>query len=107
MVVSLDHGSRRGCTPVLRVRGRGSGRVSMAGMTCYKAGERARLFYAVREYSGRRGQPKVFGWLGVAGQRGAQRAAPGLGGRSKRSHGLFTGSINPSRKSRTSTTPLL
>lgn len=33
----------------------------MAGMTCYKAGERARLFYAVREYSGRRGQPKGFG----------------------------------------------
>jgi hypothetical protein len=31
---------RIGRTPVVRVRGRGSGRVSMAGMTCYKPGER-------------------------------------------------------------------
>jgi hypothetical protein len=34
----------------------------MAGMTCYKAGERSRLIYAVREYNGRKGQPKGFGW---------------------------------------------
>lgn len=34
----------------------------MAGMTCYRAGERARLFYAVREYTGRKDQPKGFGW---------------------------------------------
>ncbi|MFC8262848.1 transposase [Streptomyces sp. NPDC057291] len=34
----------------------------MAGMSCYKAGERSRLIYAVREYSGRKGQPKGFGW---------------------------------------------
>ncbi|MFF7674026.1 transposase [Actinacidiphila glaucinigra] len=53
---------RRGCTPVVRVRGRGSGRVSMAGMTCYKPGERSRLIYAVREYAGRKDQPKGFGW---------------------------------------------
>ncbi|MET9623001.1 transposase [Streptomyces sp. NPDC006464] len=53
---------RRGCTPVVRLRGRGSGRVSMAGMTCYKPGERTRLFYAVREYTGRKDQPKGFGW---------------------------------------------
>ncbi|GAP47672.1 mobile element protein [Streptomyces azureus] len=53
---------RRGCTPVVRVRGRGSGRVSMAGMTCYKAGERSRLFYSVREYTGRKDQPKGCGW---------------------------------------------
>ncbi|WP_406840960.1 transposase [Streptomyces sp. AHU1] len=33
---------RIGRTPVVRVRGRGSGRVSMAGMTCYKPGERSR-----------------------------------------------------------------
>ncbi|WP_263986537.1 transposase [Streptomyces sp. NK15101] len=53
---------RIGCTPVVRVRGLGSGRVSMAGMTRYKPGERSRMFYAVREYSGRKDQPKGFGW---------------------------------------------
>ncbi|MFJ2781928.1 transposase [Kitasatospora sp. NPDC087315] len=53
---------RIGQTPVVRVRGRGSGRVSMAGMTCYKPGERSRLIYAIREYRGRKGQPKGFGW---------------------------------------------
>uniref|UniRef100_UPI0039083EDD transposase n=1 Tax=Streptomyces bacillaris TaxID=68179 RepID=UPI0039083EDD len=46
--------SRKGSTPVVRVRGQGSGRVSIAGMTCYKPGERSRLFYAIREYRGRK-----------------------------------------------------
>ncbi|EST37433.1 hypothetical protein N566_13215 [Streptomycetaceae bacterium MP113-05] len=31
-------------------------------MTCYKTGERSRLFYAVRENNGRKDQPKGFGW---------------------------------------------
>ncbi|MFJ6903313.1 transposase [Streptomyces griseoluteus] len=53
---------RIGQTPVVRVRGRGSGRVSMAGMTCYKPGERSRLIYAIREYRGRKDEPKGFGW---------------------------------------------
>ncbi|MBQ0862175.1 transposase [Streptomyces sp. A73] len=53
---------RVGQTPVVRVRGRGSGRVSMADMTCYRSGERSRLIYAVREYNGRMDQPKGFGW---------------------------------------------
>lgn len=53
---------RIGQTPVVRVRGRGSGRVSMTGMTCYKPGERSRLIYAVREYRGRKDEPKGFGW---------------------------------------------
>ncbi len=53
---------RVGATPVVRVRGPGSGRVSMAGMTCYKAGERSRLIYAIREYRGRKDEPKGFGW---------------------------------------------
>ncbi|MFE6828517.1 winged helix-turn-helix domain-containing protein [Streptomyces sp. NPDC057690] len=48
---------RRGCTPVVRVRGRGSGRVSMAGMVCCRPGRRSRMFYAVREYRGRMGRP--------------------------------------------------
>ncbi|MEU0429707.1 hypothetical protein ABZ235_40310 [Streptomyces canus] len=53
---------RIGQAPVVRVRGRRSGRVSMAGMTCYKPGERSRLIYAVREYRGRKDEPKGFGW---------------------------------------------
>ncbi|MEU4040198.1 transposase [Streptomyces collinus] len=53
---------RIGRTPVVRVRGRGSGRVSMAGMTCYKLGQRSRLIYAIREYRGRKDEPKGFGW---------------------------------------------
>ncbi len=52
---------RIGQTPVVHVRGRGAGRVSMADMTCYKSGERSRLIYAVREYTGRKNQPKGFG----------------------------------------------
>ncbi|MET9935425.1 MULTISPECIES: transposase [unclassified Streptomyces] len=54
--------ARIGQTPVVRVRGRGSGRVSMAGMTCYKPGERSRLIYAIREYRGRKDEPKGFDW---------------------------------------------
>lgn len=53
---------RRGRTPVVRVRGRGSGRVSMAGLSCYKPGKRSRMFYSVREYRGRKGEPKGIGW---------------------------------------------
>lgn len=53
---------RIGRTPVVRVRGRGSGRVSMAGMACYKPGERSRLIYAIRAYRGRKDEPKGFGW---------------------------------------------
>ncbi|MFF4854641.1 transposase [Streptomyces rubiginosohelvolus] len=37
-------------------------RGAMAGMTCYKPGERSRLIYAVREYRGRKNEPKGFGW---------------------------------------------
>ncbi|MFJ6851033.1 hypothetical protein ACIQM3_10910 [Streptomyces sp. NPDC091271] len=31
-------------------------------MTCYKPRERSRLFYAIREYQGRKNKPKGFGW---------------------------------------------
>lgn len=34
----------------------------MAGMTCYKPGERSRLIYRIREYRGRKDEPKGFGW---------------------------------------------
>ncbi|MEU6329424.1 hypothetical protein ABZ851_19460 [Streptomyces sp. NPDC047049] len=39
---------RIGQTPVVRLRGRDSGRVSIAGMTCCKPGERARLIYRIQ-----------------------------------------------------------
>ncbi|MFE0774521.1 transposase [Streptomyces sp. NPDC058861] len=31
-------------------------------MTCYKSGERSRLIYAIREYQGRKDEPKGFSW---------------------------------------------
>lgn len=37
--------SRRGSTPILRVRGRSQRRISIAALTCYKHGERSRLIY--------------------------------------------------------------
>jgi hypothetical protein len=42
----------RGHTPVVRV----SGKVSVAGLACYKPGARARLFYKVRTHRGRKGE---------------------------------------------------
>ncbi|MFF8281058.1 transposase [Streptomyces lateritius] len=53
---------RIGHTPVVRVRARGSGRISMAGMSCFKQGRRSRLFYSFRVYRGRKGEPKGFTW---------------------------------------------
>ena len=49
------------------MRGRGSGRVSVAGLTCYKAGKRSRVFYSIREYRGRKGEPKGIGWRDLRG----------------------------------------
>jgi hypothetical protein len=51
---------RIGCTPVVTVRGRGSGRISMTGMACYKAGQPSRLIYRSRLHRGRKGEPKGF-----------------------------------------------
>lgn len=48
--------SRRGHTPVVTVSGKGSGRVSIAGLTCYKPGQRGHLFYRVRVHRGRKGE---------------------------------------------------
>lgn len=38
--------------------GKGSGRVSMAGLVCAKLGERTRLFYRMCVYHRRKGEPK-------------------------------------------------
>ena len=38
----------RGARPVVTVRGRGGGRVSIAGVACYRPGDRPHLFYHLR-----------------------------------------------------------
>ena len=53
---------RRGITPVIRVRGGGSGAVSVAGLACYRPGHRARLTCRLHHYRGRKGQAKAFTW---------------------------------------------
>jgi hypothetical protein len=40
--------ARRGHTPVIAVSGKGSGRVSVAGLVCLRPGARGHLFYRVR-----------------------------------------------------------
>ena len=54
--------ARRGITPVIRVRGGGSGHVSVAGLACCRPGERCRLMYRLHLYPGRKGQTKAFTW---------------------------------------------
>jgi putative transposase len=41
---------------VVRVSGKGSGRVSVAGLACYRPGARSRLFYRARTHYGRKGE---------------------------------------------------
>ncbi|GGL58321.1 putative transposase [Planomonospora parontospora subsp. antibiotica] len=54
---------RRGCTPVVRVRGGGWGRISIAALTCYRPGCRSRLIYRLHLWRGRDGEPKSFSWM--------------------------------------------
>ncbi|MFB9474034.1 hypothetical protein ACFFR3_31440 [Nonomuraea salmonea] len=46
--------------PVVTVRGKGSGRANMAGVICFRDGERPHLFYRLHIYRGRKGEPKSF-----------------------------------------------
>jgi hypothetical protein len=41
---------------VVRVPGKGSGKVSVAGMACYQPGARSRFFYRARTHYGRKGE---------------------------------------------------
>ncbi|HZN17107.1 MAG TPA: transposase [Micromonosporaceae bacterium] len=50
----------QGCTPVAKVSGKGSGRVSVAGLVAAKPGQRSRLFYRTRTSRGRKGERKGF-----------------------------------------------
>ena len=52
----------RGARPVVRVRGAGGGRVSIAGVACYRPGDRPHLFYQLRIYRRRKGEAKGFTW---------------------------------------------
>ena len=47
---------RRGHTPVVRVSGKGSGRVSIAGLLAYRSGQRPHLYYRLVAHRGRRGE---------------------------------------------------
>jgi hypothetical protein len=52
----------RGARPVVRVRGAGGGRVSIAGVACYRPGDRPHLFYHLLVYRRRKGEAKGFAW---------------------------------------------
>jgi transposase len=47
---------------VVQVRGAGGGRVSIAGVACCRPGDRPHLFYQLRVYRRRKGEPKGFSW---------------------------------------------
>jgi len=51
---------RRGHTPVIPVSGKGSGRISIAGLTCYRPGERSRLIYRTIVHRNRKGERRSF-----------------------------------------------
>lgn len=50
----------RGQTPIVKVTAKGSGRISLAGLTCYRPGERSRLIYRTMVHKGRKGEKKGF-----------------------------------------------
>jgi putative transposase len=59
--------ARRGHTPVVRVSGKGSGRVSVAGLVCLRPGARSRLFYRMRLHRGRKGERRSMSEADYAG----------------------------------------
>ena len=44
------------------MRGAGGGRVSIAGVVCYRPGDRPHLYYQLRVHRRRKGEPKGFTW---------------------------------------------
>jgi transposase len=69
----------RGARPVVTVSGAGGGRVSIAGVVCYRPGGRPHLYYQLRVHHRRKGERKSFSWtdyrdLIIAARR--QLAAP-------------------------------
>ena len=47
---------------MVKVRGTAGGRVSIAGVACYRPGDRPHLFYQLRVYRRRKGEAKSFAW---------------------------------------------
>ena len=47
---------RRGHTPVVRVSGKGSGRISMAGLLAYRPGHRGHFYYRLVIHRGRKNE---------------------------------------------------
>ena len=52
----------RGARPLVKVRGTGGGRVSIARVTCYRPGDRPHLSCQLRAHRRRKGEPKGFTW---------------------------------------------
>src|SRR6266536_908173 len=52
----------RGARPIVWVRGAGGGRVSIAGVACYRPGDLPHMFYQLRAYRRRKGEAKGFTW---------------------------------------------
>jgi DDE superfamily endonuclease len=50
----------RGHTPVIPVSGKGSGRISVAGLFCLKSGQRPRLLYRIKIHRARKGERRSF-----------------------------------------------
>lgn len=50
----------RGQTPVIPVSGKGSGRISVAGLLCARPGQRPRLLYRIKTHRNRKGEPRSF-----------------------------------------------
>jgi hypothetical protein len=48
----------RGARPVVTVRGAGGGRVSIAGVACFRPRDRPHLYYQLRVHRRRKGEPK-------------------------------------------------
>lgn len=51
---------RRGRTPTVAVSGKGSGRISIAGLVCVRPGHRPRLIYRTVVHRGRKGERRSF-----------------------------------------------
>jgi hypothetical protein len=51
---------RRGHTPQVQVSGKGSHRVSVAGLVCVRPGQPGRLIYRTRTHRGRKGERRSF-----------------------------------------------
>ena len=52
--------ARRGRTPVVEISGKGSGRVSIAGLVCLRPGQRGRLMWRTRLHRGRKNERGSF-----------------------------------------------